>query len=244
MADLADAYVEIQSRLIEVVLALDEPARRTPVPACPAWTVADVVAHLAGGTVDVVTGNAPELRDMNLLDQWRDDAVAHARDSLTGREVEERRGRSLESVIDEWREATERLLPMLRDEVAFPADVFPFAGHILTNDVVVHDGDIREALGLGVAPEIRATSAALAAYSFSLDARLREVGAPAVALRYGAGEKVLGAGEPAASVTADRTTLVRMLASRLTADQIRALDWDGDPEPYVGVLPEYGPAHP
>ena len=61
--------------------------------------------------------------------------------------------------------------------------------------------------------EILATSAALGAYAFSLDNRLR----------------------------ADRTTLVRMLASRLGPHEIVALDWNADSEPVLPVLPEHGP---
>jgi uncharacterized protein (TIGR03083 family) len=242
VTDLADAYVEIQARLTETVLALDAGQRQTRIPACPEWTVVEVMAHLAGGVVDVTSGNAPELQGMDLLDQWRDDAVAEARDSLTAREVRERRGRSLESTVDEWRAATTRLRPMLRGEVTYPPDLFPFAGNILINDVVVHEGDVREAVGLGVAPEIYATSAALLAYSFSLDNRIRTAGLPAMALRYSGKERVFGDGEPAVAVSASRTTLVRMLASRLRPDDIRALEWDGDPEPYLAVIPEYGPA--
>jgi hypothetical protein len=105
----------------------------------------------------------------------------------------------------------------------------------------VHEGDVREAVGLGVAPEIYATSAALLAYSFSLDSRIRATGLPAIVLRYGTKERVVGDGDTAASVSASRTTLVRMLASRLTSDEIRALEWDGDPEPYLAIIPEYGP---
>ena len=242
--DLADAYAEVQSRLITTVVALDEHQRTLQVPACSAWTVADDVSHLAGGTVDVTTGHAPELNGMSLLEQWRDNSVAIARDALTAREVRERRGRTLESVVEEWQRATATLFPMLRGEVAYPPDTFPFAGNILMNDVVVHEGDIREALGLDAGPEIDATSIALAAYAFSLGHRLRASGLPALGLRYGDKERIVGDGKAAAGVTATRTTLVRMLASRLHAPEIRSLDWEGDPEPYLAVIPEYGPPAP
>lgn len=241
MADLADAYGEIQPRLIGTVLALDVGQREARVPACPDWTVTDVMSHLAGGVVDVTSGNAPELRGMNLMDQWRDDGVATGRDLMTARQVRERRGRTVESIVDEWRDATDSLLPMLRGEAAFPADAFPFAGNILVNDLVVHEGDVREAVGLAPAPEIHATSAALLAYAFSLDNRIRASELPALALRYGGKERLVGDGDPVAAVSASRTVLVRMLASRLTADEIRALDWDGDPEGHLAVIPEYGP---
>jgi uncharacterized protein (TIGR03083 family) len=242
LTDLADAYAEVQSRLAATVLALDDQQRGALVPACPDWTIADVVAHLAGGVVDVTSGEAEELRGLDLMDQWHDATVARARDSLTSREVLQRRGHAIESVIDEWRQASRLLFAMIRGEAEFPPDAFPFAGNILTNDVVVHEGDVREALGLDVAPEGVATSAALQAYAFSLDSRLRALHLPALVLRYEGKERLVGEGVPAASVMASRTTLVRMLASRLAPHEMRDLDWSGDPQPYLAVIPEYGPS--
>lgn len=241
MADLANAYAEIQARLIDTVLSFDVGQLESRVPACPDWTVTDLMSHLAGGVLDITSGNAPELRGMNLMDQWRDEAVATGRDLMTARQVSERRGRSVESIVDEWRDATASLLPMLRGETAFPADAFPFAGNILVNDLVVHEGDIHEAVGLGPAAEIHATSVALLAYAFSLDNRIRVSDLPALALRHGSKERVVGDGDPAASVLASRTVLVRMLASRLTPNEILALDWDGNPQRHLAVIPEYGP---
>src|SRR5206468_11407241 len=109
VTDLADAYIEVQARLIATVLALDIGGREARVPACPEWTVTDVMSHLAGGVVDVTSGKAAELRGINLMDQWRDQDVATARDLMTARQVRERRGRSIESIVDEWRDATESL---------------------------------------------------------------------------------------------------------------------------------------
>ena len=60
MADLADAYTEIQARLIETVLAIDVPRRNAGVAACPDWTVTEVISQSAGGVLDVGSGNAPE----------------------------------------------------------------------------------------------------------------------------------------------------------------------------------------
>ena len=46
MSDLAAAYTETRDRLVEVVRPLDEPGLAVIVPATPAWTIKDVVAHL------------------------------------------------------------------------------------------------------------------------------------------------------------------------------------------------------
>ena len=67
---------------------------------------------------------------------------------------------------------------------------------------------------------------------------------PALAFEYDGKVRTFGEGEPTAVVIADRTTLVRMLASRLTSTEIESLDWHGDPTPYLSTIPEYGLAHP
>lgn len=241
MIDIVAAYVEVRERLLRVVLdpAIDV---ETPVPACPAWLVRDVVAHLAGGVVDVTTGHAPEFfAGMNLLDQWRDEKVARARDALTARQVQERRDSSMATLADEWRRASERLVPILRGETPVAPPLPPFVGAVLVNDIVVHEGDIRAALGLARAPETAALSLALAGYSLSLDHRIRALGLPALILGYAGKDRRLGEGEAGATVRADRHELVRTLAGRRTRDQILALDWDGNPYPYLDIMSEYGP---
>ncbi len=44
-------------------------------------------------------------------------------------------------------------------------------------------------------------------------------------------ERVLGEGDPAATVTADRFELVRMFGGRRSRAQILAASWSGDPTP-------------
>ena len=241
MLDIADAYAEVQQRLVGVVLDPKTQAD-TPVPACPAWRVRDVVAHLAGSVVDVTTGHAPELYEgFNLFDQWRDQDVAQARDAITARQVAERQGRAIDSLVDEWRQATEALVPMLRGEQPFPSPFPPYIGGGLVSDLVVHEGGIRAALGLNRAPECAALSLALAGYGFSLENRIRILGLPALVLAYDGKERRLGEGDVGATVRADRYDLVRTLAGHRTRDQILALDWEGEPGPYLDILSEYGP---
>jgi uncharacterized protein (TIGR03083 family) len=243
MVDMSLAYTEVQERLCSALEDLAEARADTPVPACPGWSVRDVVAHHCGAVVDVVTGNDPEFfGGFNLLDQWRDDDVARARDDLTSRQVAEREGRSLRSLVREWREATAALLPIMRGEQPFPEPVPSIFGGILINDAVVHEGDIRFAVGLDRAPAGAALSLALLGYGFSLDYRIRTLGLPPLVLAYdGKTRQVGGEGDPGATVSATRFDLVRTLASRRTAAEILSLDWSGNPEPYVPILPEYGP---
>ena len=239
MADIADVYIDVQQRLID---AISDPAADVgaPVPACPGWTARDVLAHHAGVVVDVARGSLGDIA-MDLLEQWRDLDVQRARDTLTARQVDERRDHSVPELTDEWLGATRAVTPMLRGEVAPPPSLPPYIGVILVNDLVVHETDIRSALLLPRAPAGPALSLALAGYSFSLENRIRQLGTPALVLAYDGKQHQLGDQRVGATVSADRHELVRVLAGRRTRDQILALDWDGDPNPYLDILSEYGP---
>ncbi len=240
MGDVADAYAEVQQRIIAAVLD-HEAGGGAAVACCPGWSVHDVVAHLTGYAVDVTTGHIPEfVEGLNLFEQWRDEKVARARDAATARQVAERKDRAMSALADEWTGATAVLIRMIRGEDAFPPSLPPFIDRLLLNDVVVHEGDIRSALGLARAPAGAGLSLALAGYSVSLGYRLSALGLPALVLAYDGKERQVGDGEVGARVHADRYDLLRMLAGRRTPDQIRALDWQGDPTPYLGVLSEYG----
>jgi uncharacterized protein (TIGR03083 family) len=245
MVDVGSAYTEVQQRMSEVVAGLSADQLALSVPACPDWTVQDLVAHHTAVIAEIGTGVLRELGDLSrLLNQNSDAQVAADRDSMTARQVVERRGRSIERVLEEWADVTARILPMLRGEIPFPDSVGSVGGVIAVNDIVVHEGDLREAVGLARAPEVVATSLALAGYGFSLDYRLRGAGLPAIAFEYDGKQRSFGEGEPVAVLEAGRTTLVRMLASRLTREEIVDLPWRGDPTPYLALIPEYGPAHP
>jgi hypothetical protein len=101
----------------------------------------------------------------------------------------------------------------------------------LVTDLVIHDQDIRGALGeprLAVGPGV---SFALATYVFGVDYRIRQLALPALGLRYGEKVRVLGEGEPAATLTADRFELFRAFGGRRSREQILALDWLGEPRP-------------
>lgn len=238
--DCGPAYAEVQLRLAGLMTSLSAEQLATPTISCPAWTVQDVFAHHVGVLADIHSNNLTELGDpTRLLDQWRDPEVALDRDAMTARQVEERRGRSVAELLDEWGRAAAALAggPLPGD----PTGMLPF---VAVNDVVVHEGDIREALGLEVAPEVAATAIALASYGATLDNRLRRLNLPAVAFAYDGKTRLFGEGEPEATVSADRTTLVRMLASRLPPDAIRDLDWSGPAGPFLAALGEYGRSRP
>ena len=64
---------------------------------------------------------------------------------------------------------------------------------------------------------------------------------PSLELRYDGKSRVLGEGDPGASIAASRYELVRALANRRSTAQIRAYEWTGDPEPYLPIIPAHNP---
>lgn len=144
---------------------------------------------------------------------------------------------SPEELLSEWEAAEPGLFARLRGEnggLPFGFDV------VITTDLCVHADDVANALGLPPNRDLSAARVALAGYAFGVDYRIRAFGLPALRLRHDGKEKVLGEGEPAATLTAGSWELLRVLAGRRSRPQILGLDWEGDPEPYVGLLPAYG----
>jgi uncharacterized protein (TIGR03083 family) len=241
MPDLGTPYIEIRDRVIEAVstpgLDLDVGA-----PACPGWTARDVLAHHIGLISDIAHDHLELMEPFigRLDEQWRDPDVMAARDLMTGSQVAERRGVDLPILVEEWRAATDAVLPVMRGEVPGPETLPPTIPFILICDLVVHETDIRSALGLPRAERSAAQAIALAAYASTVEQRIGELGLGPLTLAYDGRERVLGDGPSSTTLHSDRHELVRVLAGRRTGDQIRALTWDGDPEPYLGVLSAYG----
>ena len=219
MGRYGEVYADTRKRLTELVRSLgpDDLARR--VPASPEWTVQDVVAHVTGIVSDALDGNVAGTGS----DEW------------TAKQVESRRGRPLGDVLGEWETKATQL------EAAID-DFGPAAGGGLVQDVFVHEQDIRHAVGR---PGGRDSDALWLALDFNMERLRRRIakhGLPALRVRAGDREWVLGEGEPQATLTADPFELARATGGRRTPDQIRALGWDGDPSPWLAHISMY--AHP
>jgi Mycothiol maleylpyruvate isomerase N-terminal domain len=84
-SDLAAAYGTTRAR-ITALLADGQGHANTPVPACPAWTVSDLCAHLAGVPADLVARRKPGAD----IQAWVDGHVA------------ERKARPVAELLAEW----------------------------------------------------------------------------------------------------------------------------------------------
>lgn len=125
MRPLQSAYLSTQQRVADLVGAA---AGRVgdPVPACPDWSVHDVLAHVTGVCTDILAGNVE----------------GAATDPWTQAQVDSRRGAALDDLLGEWADAAGQVAAFLDD---FPE---PY-GRQVVSDLAVHEHDIRGALGCG-----------------------------------------------------------------------------------------------
>ncbi len=121
---LTDTYRQGRGKLLELGRDLTEAEGATGSSACPAWTVKDLYAHLAGISTDILTGNTAEAATTH----WADGHVA------------DRADRSLAEVLDEWASAG----PQVSELMESMGEVFPLE---LFLDQWTHEWDIRAALG-------------------------------------------------------------------------------------------------
>jgi len=238
MLDLAAAYFETQQHVADLVRDLPDAELATTVPASPAWSVKDVVAHVTGVAVDAAGGGIPP--DVDLVLSLSDPEHAARREVLTAAQVEERRDRTIHQILDEWTSSLDSLLPMIRGERPFPRPV-PFGDAIVLTDLAVHAQDVRGALRKPGDRDSAGVRVALASYAAALALRLAMRGVPPLRLRYEGKERLVGEGEPAATLSGDRFEIFRALAGRRSTGQMLAMDWEGDPTPYVELIPAYGP---
>ena len=163
----------------------------TPVPACPVWTVREVFAHQAGVANDILGG--------------RMEGVAS--DPWTQRQVDERAGRTLAEILDEWDADAPRLLEAM-------APLGDAVDPRLVIDVWTHDQDVRGAVGR---PGLRRGERAEWVADRFRDHVADQVGRAELApLTVDFGDRP-GRG----SVTVDRFEFCRATVGRRSLDQIR-----------------------
>lgn len=203
---LDTAYHNARCRISTLVAGLAADQLRTPVPATPEWTVQDVLAHMVGGAAGDDSGvDAPG------SEQW------------TLRQVGQRRGHSVPQLLAEW------------DHVG-PAVEAGLAGRKMTGpnlaaDIICHEADLHEALGLGRVDREHWQPFLEVMMRF-VRGRLRT--STALSIHDDLGQQWnCGSGEPATVVRADGYELLRASFSRRSRNQIAAWDWIPAPDPTV-----------
>jgi uncharacterized protein (TIGR03083 family) len=214
--DPAALYDASRARVAALVENAD-PA--TPVAACPGWTVGALVAHLAGGLADFMSGrfDLPE------------------GDDFGERTVRERRDQSIAESLAEWERHRADAGEMLGGPM----------GGVLVAEVISHEHDLRQALGKPGARDDAGVRAALVRPLQEIDNKLGEAGGPSVRLVIDGEQQVVGPGEPPATLRVTAFELLRVIAGRRTLEQVRALDWtgldwDGDSEASLSAFTLFG----
>lgn len=216
--DSAATYDEARERISALVVATGDGGRGS-VPACPEWTVKDVVAH--------VTGIAADWRNFNLGD--------YGTESWTDAQVMSRRGLDLASILGEWAEHTDAITPMLTDPVA--AGLPSFMPMVVITDLAAHEHDIRGALGRPGARDSEAVTVGLQAQVGGLRRNFGAVGLPTLCLEAsGLRDWMIGLGDPVATLRGEPFELFRATGGRRTVDEVRAMHWEGDAEVFIPHL--------
>lgn len=211
-----DSYLAAEARIGELVAGA-APDRR--VPACPAWRVRDVVAHLAGLCQDWVTGNL--------------DGYASA--DWTDAQITRFAGSSVPEILGAWDQAAQQFATLPDDPVMGRPARWAFG------DAVTHEADLRGALDAGRVPG-EVVAVALKGAIGRWRQVLGEAKAPTVLLRApDLRDWWLGVpGDPGAiTVEAAPYEVFRALAGRRSLGQVWAWGWSADPSAVLKVSLPY-----
>jgi hypothetical protein len=127
MTDWGELYREHVAAVTALAGGLTDEQLETTVPGTPAWTVHDVLAHLAGGSSDAVTGRVEGAPGP----EW------------TARHVAERQDLPVRDLVEELQSHQDAIAASTVDNPR-PAIVW---------NIAVHHADLHEALGLGLMPD-------------------------------------------------------------------------------------------
>lgn len=214
---LADAYRAERRELLALGRALTNEQAAVVTTACPAWSIKDVYAHLAGIATNIVDGDT----EGAATEAWAD---GHVRDRLD---------RGIAEVLDEWQAAGDQV----SDAMDEAGDLFPFQ---LFVDQWTHGWDIRATLGrpAAVVPD-------LAVYELYLDGFFQgmrdkdSAGLPGMTLVVDDRSIVLGDRPPVGTLELDLFEYARVSMGRRSLEQLKALPWPPaitDPAPYIDLL--------
>jgi hypothetical protein len=211
--DLFGPYQRTRTRVCTLLLDADDDALTRTVPACPAWSVHDLAAHLVGVPATLAAGNFPS----GDVDGW-----------LQGI-VDERREVAVDDLVEEWRALDAAIEPMLQG-----------MGALMFTDLAVHEHDARGALDEAEHGALE-VEAVMACSLPSFTQPLQDAGLGAIVVEHDGHTWRSHGAAPGWTLRVEPWEAVRAINSRRTADELRALPGDGDPEPYLAVIAAHLP---
>jgi hypothetical protein len=215
--DTGSLYERTRREFITLAVALSHEQLQLQVPATPAWSVRDVLAHVVGLAADLNAQRFPEPDDFGGA-AW------------SAMQVERSRGLTLGEVIAEWD----------REAPGFEAGLRAFGyetGSHFVADLHAHYQDVRSAVGLPADADELTVAVALDHYLGYLDELLTGAAWGTLDVVADAESRQLGAhGQHRARVRAQPFELLRAVSARRSPRQIRALDWEGDVDDLLALM--------
>ena len=213
MTELFPVYDATRTRMLELARSVGPGALTATVPACPDWTALQLITHCVSMPAALGAGDFPT-GDLN---EWIDKILT------------DRSGASLDELAVEWIGANETINGMVSG-----------GGAVLFDDLVVHEHDLRAALS---APDHSALTAAISVPRSleSCVAALEEAELGSIEVRSPEGTWRSHDAEPGWVLEVSPWEAVRVLYSRRTADELRALGGSDNIEAYISVLDAHLP---
>ena len=208
MTDLFDLYGASRQRMLELARAAGPDAMGVTVPACPDWSAHDLLTHCTSMPAALSAGDFPT----GDLDDWID-SILRARS-----------GRSIDELAAEWTSADATIAGMLSGD-----------GAVLFDDLVVHEHDLRAALGAPDHSTVDAEASVPRCLRWAVPA-LTERGLGAIEVRSDEGTWRSHDAPTGWTLEVSPWEATRVLYSRRTADELRALGGSDDMEAYIEVL--------
>jgi uncharacterized protein (TIGR03083 family) len=220
--NLGAIYADTRVRISDLARQLSDQELATMLPTCPAWSVRDVIGHMAGLVDD---GTHRRLAGLG-TDDW------------TMAQVHAHRAKSLEQVLEDWGKVA----------AAAEADLENVIGPMgirLVSDAWSHEQDIRGALGrAGARQDNSALKPTLQIQTATLGERVDAAGLPAIAIR-GEDGTSLDVGSQPPGITLRVPTAwhyLRAVTARRSRAQVSAMQWEGaSPVSWLEVFFRFSP---
>ncbi|HZC39186.1 MAG TPA: maleylpyruvate isomerase family mycothiol-dependent enzyme [Streptosporangiaceae bacterium] len=213
--DLARLCAGTRQRITSLVSGLAAAELAAPVPACPAWSVRDVLAHLAATAEDVQAGRLTGVPT----------------EEQTAAQVARFADRDLPGILAAWAAAAPAFEQAIAGFQVWPGVI----------DLASHEQDIRGAVGRPGARDSdavwHAAGRLLAALRPPLPLRVVVEDA-----EFLAGPADGTGTAPALQLTTSRFEAFRWRMGRRSRGQLAALHWSGDPAGVLDHLVVFGPA--
>lgn len=216
MTSMSEVYRDGHARIKALVGALDNGQLDTGVPACPEWTVKQLVAHVTGVASDSLAANVEEL----------------GKPGWTQAQVDARKDKQLAEILEEWASITQQVAPALDG-------LHPTIASALIGDLITHEHDLRGAIGDRGARDDDGVVISASFYARNFGKRLKDAGLPTVIVEAGEHQWIAGREEPVGSVRAPLFEMLRGLTGRRTTDEVKGFDWSVDAAPYLGLFSMY-----